>query len=96
MAACNQIIGYPDDLPDPTACDDYGPNGLQVPGSEQIQTVVTDVSANAELFSRARERAPTSCSSTTGSSGPARLRPGAQPDLIVAPTRSSASSRPFT
>ena len=40
MAACNQIIGYLDDLLDPTAYDDYGPNGLQVPGSEQIQTVV--------------------------------------------------------
>src|SRR3954453_19821380 len=54
MAACNQIIGYLDDLLDPTAYDDYGPNGLQVPGSEQIQTVVTGVSANAELFVRAR------------------------------------------
>src|SRR3954469_23685913 len=56
MAACNQIIGYLDDLLDPTAYDDYGPNGLQVPGSEQIQTVVTGVSANAELFTRAREQ----------------------------------------
>src|SRR3954464_6501541 len=55
MAACNQIIGYLDDLLDPTAYDDYGPNGLQVPGSEQIQTVVTGVSANVELFVRARE-----------------------------------------
>jgi dinuclear metal center YbgI/SA1388 family protein len=55
MAACKQIIGYLDDLLDPTAYDDYGPNGLQVPGSEQIQTVVTGVSANAELFARARE-----------------------------------------
>jgi dinuclear metal center YbgI/SA1388 family protein len=54
-AACNRIIGYLDDLLDPTAYDDYGPNGLQVPGSEQIQTVVTGVSANADLFSRARE-----------------------------------------
>ena len=54
-AACNQIIGYLDDLLDPTAYDDYGPNGLQVPGSEQIQTVVTGVSANADLFTRARE-----------------------------------------
>jgi putative NIF3 family GTP cyclohydrolase 1 type 2 len=54
MAACNQIIGYLDELLDPTAYDDYGPNGLQVPGSEQIQTVVTGVSANAELFARAR------------------------------------------
>jgi dinuclear metal center YbgI/SA1388 family protein len=54
-AACNQIIGYLDELLNPTAYDDYGPNGLQVPGSEQIQTVVTGVSANADLFARARE-----------------------------------------
>jgi dinuclear metal center YbgI/SA1388 family protein len=54
-AACNQIIGYLDDLLDPTAYDDYTPNGLQVPGTEEIQTVVTGVSANAELFTRARE-----------------------------------------
>jgi putative NIF3 family GTP cyclohydrolase 1 type 2 len=56
MAACNQIIGYLDELLDPTVYDDYGPNGLQVPGSEQIQTVVTGVSANVELFARARAR----------------------------------------
>jgi len=55
MAACNQIIGYLDELLNPTAYDDYGPNGLQVPGSEQIQTVVTGVSANLDLFTRARE-----------------------------------------
>ena len=55
MAACKQIIGYLDELLDPTAYDDYGPNGLQVPGSEQIQTVVTGVSANADLFAGARE-----------------------------------------
>src|SRR6188472_4723273 len=55
MAACNRIIGYLDDLLDPSAYDDYGPNGLQVPGSEHIQTVVTGVSANLELFTRARE-----------------------------------------
>jgi putative NIF3 family GTP cyclohydrolase 1 type 2 len=55
MAACNQIIGYLDELLNPTAYDDYGPNGLQVPGSDEIQTVVTGVSANVELFTRARE-----------------------------------------
>jgi putative NIF3 family GTP cyclohydrolase 1 type 2 len=55
VAARNQMIGYLDDLLNPTAYDDYGPNGLQVPGSEQIQTVVTGVSAIADLFSRARE-----------------------------------------
>jgi hypothetical protein len=60
MAACNQIIGYLDALLDPTAYDDYRPNGLQVPGTDEIQTVVTGVSANAELFTRAREAGCTS------------------------------------
>ena len=55
MAACKQIIGSLHELLNPTAYDDYGPNGLQVPGGEQIQTVVTGVSANADLYARARE-----------------------------------------
>ena len=54
MAACRDIIGFLDDLLDSAAYDDYGPNGLQVPGKSEIQTVVTGVSANAELFTRAR------------------------------------------
>jgi len=55
MAACADIIGYLDALLNPDAYDDYGPNGLQVPGRDEIQTVVTGVSANAALFTRARE-----------------------------------------
>src|SRR6266511_6406084 len=55
MAACANIIGYLDDLLTPGAYDDYGPNGLQVPGRDDIQTVITGVSANADLFTRARE-----------------------------------------
>lgn len=35
---------------------DYGPNGLQVQGREQVRKVVTGVSACLELFQRARER----------------------------------------
>jgi dinuclear metal center YbgI/SA1388 family protein len=34
---------------------DYGPNGLQVPGRTDIQTVVTGVSAHAALFEGAAE-----------------------------------------
>ncbi|HEY2291289.1 MAG TPA: Nif3-like dinuclear metal center hexameric protein [Thermoanaerobaculia bacterium] len=34
---------------------DYGPNGLQVEGREEIQKIVTGVSACQELFARARE-----------------------------------------
>jgi dinuclear metal center YbgI/SA1388 family protein len=55
MAACRDVIGYLDSILDPAAYDDYGPNGLQVPGRDEIESVATGVSANAELFSRARE-----------------------------------------
>ena len=34
---------------------DYGPNGLQVPGRTEVHTVVTGVSAHADLFERAAE-----------------------------------------
>ena len=55
VATCNQIIGYLDELLDPTAYDDYGPDGLQVPGCEQIQTVVIAVSTHVDPCTRARE-----------------------------------------
>ena len=53
--SCKDIIGFLDELLDPAFYDDYGPNGLQVPGKDEIQTVVTGVSANVDLFVRARE-----------------------------------------
>jgi dinuclear metal center YbgI/SA1388 family protein len=56
MAACADILAHLDELLDPSAYDDYGPNGLQVPGHDEIQTIVTGVSANADLFRRAREQ----------------------------------------
>ena len=49
----DNIIGYLDDLLSPASFQDYGPNGLQVPGPDRVQTVVTGVSASAELFGRA-------------------------------------------
>jgi dinuclear metal center YbgI/SA1388 family protein len=49
------LLRYLDDLLTPAAFSDYGPNGLQVPGRDEIQTVVTGVSASAELFRRAAE-----------------------------------------
>jgi dinuclear metal center YbgI/SA1388 family protein len=55
MAACRDVIGYLDSILDPAAYDDYGPNGLQVPGRDEIESVATGVTASAELFSRARE-----------------------------------------
>ena len=51
----DNIIAYLDDLLSPSSFDDYGPNGLQVPGPEGVQTVVTGVSASAELFERAAQ-----------------------------------------
>jgi dinuclear metal center YbgI/SA1388 family protein len=55
VTACEQLISHLDDLLNPAAYDDYGPNGLQVPGRDEIHTVVTGVSANADLFMRARK-----------------------------------------
>ncbi len=52
----DNIIGYLDELLSPATFQDYGPNGLQVPGPDRVQTVVTGVSASAELFERAAEQ----------------------------------------
>ncbi|MEY2513402.1 MAG: hypothetical protein QOJ89_760 [bacterium] len=49
------LLEYLDELLTPSAFEDYGPNGLQVPGPDEIETVVTGVSAGAELFRRAAE-----------------------------------------
>jgi dinuclear metal center YbgI/SA1388 family protein len=52
------IVRELDGLLEPQRFRDYGPNGLQVPGSEHVTTVATGVSAHLELFQRARaERA---------------------------------------
>jgi dinuclear metal center YbgI/SA1388 family protein len=53
MAAIKDLIAHLDDLLRPSAFADYGPNGLQVPGPDEVHTVVTGVSAHAELFERA-------------------------------------------
>ncbi|MEA2221537.1 MAG: hypothetical protein QOJ35_4163 [Solirubrobacteraceae bacterium] len=47
------LVAFLDDLLEPGAYSDYGPNGLQVPGPDRVETVVTGVSASAELFRRA-------------------------------------------
>ena len=52
-APINDLIGHLDALLNPSAFDDYGPNGLQVPGNDAIGTVVTGVSASIDLFERA-------------------------------------------
>ena len=52
-ATLSDLIGHLDALLKPESFEDHGPNGLQVPGREQIGTVVTGVSAGSELFERA-------------------------------------------
>ena len=53
VAARDEIIAFLDELLDAGAFDDYGPNGLQVAGPEEVSVVVTGVSAHLELFDRA-------------------------------------------
>ena len=53
MAERDAIIEFLDDLLDSPAFEDYGPNGLQVPGSGDVFKVVTAVSAHQELFEKA-------------------------------------------
>ena len=53
MAARDEIVSFLDELLDSPGFPDYGPNGLQVPGAEQVELVVTGVSAQLELFERA-------------------------------------------
>ena len=53
MAARDELIAFLDDLLDAPGWPDYGPNGLQVPGAEEVDLVVTGVSAHRELFERA-------------------------------------------
>jgi dinuclear metal center YbgI/SA1388 family protein len=53
MAERDRIIAYLDELLEVDGFPDYGPNGLQVPGAEEVSVVVTGVSAQRELFERA-------------------------------------------
>jgi len=55
VALIGDLVGQLDELLRPGEFSDYGPNGLQVPGREEVATVVSGVSASAELFVRARE-----------------------------------------
>lgn len=51
------ILAEADQLLESSRFQDYGPNGLQVPGTDQVSTLVTGVSAHLELFERAIEQA---------------------------------------
>ncbi|MHB8233044.1 MAG: Nif3-like dinuclear metal center hexameric protein, partial [Solirubrobacteraceae bacterium] len=57
-APTTEIIAELDALLEPQRFEDYGPNGLQVPGAGEVETVATGVSANLKLFElAAAERA---------------------------------------
>lgn len=49
------LVSYLDQYLDAATGRDYGPNGLQVEGREEVRKIVTGVSACQELFVRARE-----------------------------------------
>lgn len=53
MPEITQLVDYLDRLLAIDAFRDYGPNGLQVPGATDVQTVVTGVSANGPLIDAA-------------------------------------------
>jgi dinuclear metal center YbgI/SA1388 family protein len=53
MASRDEITSYCDELLDAPSFEDYGPNGLQVPGSREVSKIATGVSAHAELIDRA-------------------------------------------
>jgi dinuclear metal center YbgI/SA1388 family protein len=53
VAQRDEIIAFADELLDVVSFRDYGPMGMQVVGSEQVDRVVCGVSASRELFERA-------------------------------------------
>jgi dinuclear metal center YbgI/SA1388 family protein len=52
----DEILAYFAELLDVDSFDDLGPNGLQVPGSGEVEVLVTGVSGQLELFERAARR----------------------------------------
>jgi dinuclear metal center YbgI/SA1388 family protein len=51
-----EVIAEIDRLLEPGRFSDYAPNGLQVPGKDEVAKLVTGVSAHLELFERAVEQ----------------------------------------
>lgn len=55
MADRDEILDYCNDLLDCGSFEDYGPNGLQVPGRTEVTKVATGVTANLETLERGVE-----------------------------------------
>jgi dinuclear metal center YbgI/SA1388 family protein len=53
VARLTEVISYLDELLAIGDFQDYGPNGLQVPGTEEVSAVATGVSSHLELFEQA-------------------------------------------
>jgi dinuclear metal center YbgI/SA1388 family protein len=53
VAALNEIVSFCDELLAVGEFDDYCPNGLQVPGADEVERLVTGVSANLDLLQAA-------------------------------------------
>jgi dinuclear metal center YbgI/SA1388 family protein len=53
VARRDEIVRFCDELLEAPAFEDYGPNGLQVPGAPEVSKVATGVSAHRELLDRA-------------------------------------------
>ena len=53
MAARDEIIAFCDELLEIGSFEDYGPNGLQVPGAAEVSRVASGVTANLELLEAA-------------------------------------------
>ena len=53
MATRDEILGFCGQLLDVRSFEDYGPNGLQVPGKSEVSKVATGVTANLELLQAA-------------------------------------------
>jgi dinuclear metal center YbgI/SA1388 family protein len=54
-AGREEIVEFCDQLLDADSFDDYGPNGLQVPGAAEVSKLATGVSAHRELLERAAD-----------------------------------------
>jgi dinuclear metal center YbgI/SA1388 family protein len=59
MADRDEIVGFCDELLEIAAFDDYGPNGLQVPGRTEVSKLATGVTANREFLAGAAESGAT-------------------------------------
>jgi dinuclear metal center YbgI/SA1388 family protein len=53
MTRIASVIAALDELLEPAGFEDLGPNGLQVPGGDEVERIVTGVSAQRALFERA-------------------------------------------